>query len=125
MIPANLDVIPTVVQGDTWAGLGAFRVWDRDPATQGKVTPTSPVVSCSLRFAKTLDQSYADLALSNPSGIIIADAAEWRFEVGASVLSLTHGEYQVCFQTTDAAGVKRTWWVGKMRVLQPVPAASS
>lgn len=123
MKPASFSQTPSVVQGDTWEGLGTIRIWDRDSDTRTKIPPADAVGTAEIRFASTLQQPEADLVLTDGSGLVITNAANWTFEVPPQVISLPPGEYTHSFVTVDTASVKRTWWYGKLRVLAPVPAA--
>lgn len=123
MIPATLN-LPTFVAGDTWEGLGQFRVWQIDPATKVKTPPASAVAAAKIHFARTLDQPAPDFTLTaGEAGFGLDDAAEWRFSVPPQPLALTPGDYFHKLVTLDAADVRKTYWTGKIRVLQPPPGA--
>lgn len=110
---AQLNKALTVVQGETWIGIPEIII------TVDGVAPTADVASCKF----VIKENHADpnpiVTLTNASGITINSANDWNFTIPQQVLSLRSGNYVWAFQTTDNAGVIRTYLTGALQVLQP------
>lgn len=123
MTPFTLD-LPEVVEGDTWVGLGAFRLYDIDPDTQAKTEPEGSIVSAKLFFARTKDQAEPDLTLTagSTSGFTIDSASEWRLTCGEMILTgLLPGDYFQKLVIVDDVPRRLTRWLGKIRILNAPP----
>lgn len=123
MTPATLD-LPEVVEGDTWAGLGAFSIRDINETTQEEEIPEGNIVSAVIHFSRTMDQPTPDLSLTagTTTGFTVDSAANWDLTCGEMLLpGLTGGEYFQKLVITDDVPRRLTRWIGKIRVLNAPP----
>jgi hypothetical protein len=111
MTPATYH-LPSVVEGDTWAGIPALTVRVNNAA------PASALALVRIQIRRRHDDADALVSLHSGSGggISIDDAAAWEVSVARRVLDLPAGRYVHDVEFTDAAGEVRTYLAGSLSV---------
>jgi hypothetical protein len=101
-------------------------VWDWAAVTTGDTFPATNITESDhdsnlsrVRISIWLDGATSSaLNLdSNGATIVINDAAAWDFTINAISVTLAPGLYFYDLETTDAAGVVRTEFVGSWEIL--------
>ncbi len=111
--PGYLD-LGTIVQGDTWNGIGPAIVFSINGSP-----PSNPLAEAYLQFRKTYT-SQAGETLAVGDGITINNASTWHITVPERNLSLCAGDWIWDLEVIDTAGRIKTWLAGKLKVLPQV-----
>ena len=101
-------------------------VWEWESITTGDTFPATNITEADhtsnlsrVRLAFFLDDAEAsslDLD-SDDTGVTINDAATWDFTIDVISVSLAPGLYHYDLETTDAAGIVSTEFVGTWQIL--------
>jgi len=116
MKPQTLALVPFTA-GDTWEGIPGIVV------TINGAAPVSAMSLVTMRFRKSgLAASTAvELSSAQAGQIAITNAATWAFNVPEQIVAgLTAGTWTWQIRITNAAGVKKTYLVGEIIVLDTV-----
>jgi len=119
MKPAKYDM-PAVTRGDQWEGFGVA-------VLVNAVAPAVALALVEIHFRATPGATGAPLASlssANADQIEIISAATWAYSVKRQTLALPAGRYYYDIQTTDTAGVVKTYLAGTIKVTQDVTRTS-
>jgi len=119
MKPAKYD-LPGVTRGDEWEGFGVL-VLVNDAA------PPVALALVEIHFRATPGATGAPLASlssADTDQIEITNAATWTYLVQKQTLALPAGRFYHDVQTTDTAGVVKTYLAGTIKVTQDVTRTS-
>ena len=110
------------VRGDSWRGIGLIQIRTKATAEATPVAPPNAVASAVIQFKTKQDDQIPALTLSTESGgIVILDAALWRFNIPRVInFPLGAGIWVWDFETTDVTGFVRTYLKGTLTITRDV-----
>lgn len=112
--PAQHD-FGEVVQGNTWLGIYPAMI-----ITVNNAAPTSALASVRMQFRRTPGDPAAETLSSEDDEITINDASTWNITIPPQVLELCAGDWMTDIEFTNAAGEKKTYVAGKLKVLPAI-----
>ena len=108
----QIYIMQPFVRGDVWSGIPTITI-----LVNGAVPPL-PIASARMQFRRS--GIVGDELLSLDGSIIIQSAANWELSIPSRSLSLSVGKWDYDLETTDSAGVIKTYIKGSIAVANDI-----